>query len=122
MDICDRIHQLILSDFSVQMDKNQRKKVFWYILATLGVGIGGFFGTPLFVSAVHLSGHNETLTPGTYTYGNLTISTGSTLTLQGNCATNTGVTINANNITVNSGGTISANGQEGEKGSGTFFD
>ena len=51
-----------------------------------------------------------------YTFGDLTISSGGTLTLDGDTQSGTGATLNATNITISSGGTLTANGKGYEGG------
>ena len=65
---------------------------------------------------------NTTLPAGTYTYGNVWVTNGATLTLQGNTTAGTGVVINATNVTVDSGASISADGQgyQGSFGNGIY--
>jgi len=91
------------------------------LAAGLMVGVfvlqGFNLDTPQVVLAGDSSTHDQTysaddtLTPGTHTWGDLTVNNFSTLTLQGNCGSNLGVTIIANNITIEAGSAIVADGQ-----------
>ena len=61
---------------------------------------------------------DTTLDPGAYSYEDLTVRSGATLTLAGDVAGGTGVSISATNITVEEGAAISANGQGYPAGEG----
>ncbi len=78
-------------------------------------GTAGHAGTISFPSATLANFTvSNALTLGNdiaYTFGDLTIASGGTLTFDGNPVAGTGATINATNITVASGGTLSVNGK-----------
>lgn len=78
-------------------------------------GTAGHAGTVSFPSAALANFTvSNALTLGndiSYTFGNLTIASGGTLTFDSNLLTGTGATIAATNITIDNGGTLSVNGK-----------